>query len=281
MSRPAVFAEQFPDSWVGAALDEHREERDTLLASLTSSLRNDPRVLAAWLWGSFGKGEADDLSDLDPWIVVTDAAIGEMGAALRLYAEQTGNFITGGESSRNAPPQGGFFNSLHEGRHGLLHVDCYWQALSAVAEIPEKAALFNHLPLREPATAPFSLPTPRASAKLTEEEERIEDGIGFSWLMLSIAAKTLARYPDSDMSLALYSKPGFEEAAALLGLEEVAQSADWSVPERPSGKVERLRQLAGKTEQLTQTAIGRGLELSPRNAVCLTRYLDMVEGILS
>ncbi len=247
MSRPAILAEQFPDSWVGAALAEHQEDRGELLASLSTFLRNDPRVRAAWLWGSFGKGEADDLSDLDPWIVVADEAVGEMGAALRFYVEQTGSFITGGESIHNAPPRGGFFSSLHAGRHGLLHVDCYWQAASAMAEVPEKAVLFNRL--REPATAPHSLPvTPVPIASLTEEEARIEDGIGFTWLMLSIAAKTLARYPDSDMSLMLYPKPGFEAAAGLLGRGDVAVSADWSVPEGASGKIERLRHLTTKTE---------------------------------
>jgi hypothetical protein len=48
-----------------------------------------------------------------------------MGPSLQLYAQGTGNFITGGEGPQNAPPGGGFFSALHEGRHGLLHLDCY------------------------------------------------------------------------------------------------------------------------------------------------------------
>lgn len=113
MSRPTIFAEQFTDPAVTAALQQHREDRAMLLTSLTTSLHNDPRVRAAWLWGSFGRNEADDLSDLDPWVIVADEAANQMGPSLRVYAEQTGSFISGGEAPKNAPPGGGYFGSLH------------------------------------------------------------------------------------------------------------------------------------------------------------------------
>ena len=116
---------------------------------------------------------------------------------------------------------------------------------------------------------------------LTDEKDRIAGGIGFAWLMLSIAAKTLARHPDSDMALMTYPRSGLEDAAALLGLAGYVGPSDWIVPENPQGKVELLRRLVGKTARLTEVADGRGMTLSPRNAVCLNRYLDMVEGILS
>ncbi|MCW3054855.1 MAG: hypothetical protein JWN14_4025 [Chthonomonadales bacterium] len=260
------------------ALREHGEDRDLLLASLTVALQKDPRVRAAWLWGSFGRGEEDDLSDLDPWIIVADEFVGEMGGGLKHYAEQTGNFITGGEAPHNGPPGGGFFSSLHAGRHGLLHLDCYWQPQSAVSTIPERAVLFDRL--SEPMTPPTSPPLPPETSALTEDQERIEDGIGFAWLMFSIAAKTLARHSDSDMSLMMYPRPGLEAAALLLGLEDYLQPSDWTVPERPLEKLELLRCLAGKTARLTELANTRGLTLSPLNAVCLSHYLEMVQGIL-
>jgi len=263
---------------VVAALREHREDRETLLASLTASLQNDPRVRAAWLWGSFGRGEADDLSDLDPWIIVADEFVGEMGARLKHYAEQTGNYITGGEAPQNGPPGGGFFSSLHAGRHGLLHLDCYWQPQSAVSAIPERAVLFDRL--SEPMTAPAPISLPQETPVLTEEQERIEDGIGFAWLMFSITAKTLARHPDPDMSLMMYPRPGLEAAALLLGLEDHLPPTDWVVPQSPLEKIERLRHLAGKTARLSELANTRGLTLSPMNAICLSRYLELVAGIV-
>ncbi len=279
MSRATVFAEHQSAPEVAAALREHREDRDALLASFTASLQGDPRVRAAWLWGSFGRGEADDLSDLDPWIVVSEGTVGEMGGSLQHYAQRTETFVTGGEAPQNAPPGGGFFSSLHAGRHGLLHLDCYWQPESAAGEVPERAVLFDRL--HEPPSTPFKqLTLAQEPVVRMAEDGRIAGGIGFAWLMLSIAAKTLARHPDSDMGLMLYPRSGLEETAALLGQEGFIAPWDWAVPELPLDKVGVLRHLAGKTARLTEAANRHGLSLSPLNAVCLNRYLDMVEGIL-
>ena len=278
MSRSLVFAERLTDPAVAAALHEHREDRRSLLSSLVDSLQTDSRVRAAWLWGSFGRGESDDLSDLDPWVIVLDEASPEMGPSLRLYAERTWNFIAGGEKPKHAPPGGGYFSSLHEGRHGLLHLDCYWQPSSAVSQVPGQGVLFDRLD--SPFTAlprVSSEESPRSDATLGD---RVEDGLGFAWLMFSIAAKTLARSPDSDLGLAFYPSPGLEEAAALLGQGEAVKALDWSVPQDPLQKVERLRHLVQAAERLRLAANARGHKLSPLYTPCLYRYLDMVAGIL-
>ncbi len=44
-----------------------------LLSRLVELLRDEPLVLAAWLYGSHGRGEADAYSDLDVWVVTGDA----------------------------------------------------------------------------------------------------------------------------------------------------------------------------------------------------------------
>jgi len=288
MSRSAILASQFSDSQVATALHEHREDRDALLASLTASLEADPRVRALWLWGSFERGEADDLSDLDPWIIVTDEAALEIGPSLRHYAQQTGNFIVGGEAPHLAPPQGGFFASRHEGRHGLLHVDCYWQAQSAIETVTDfyrksptadRVYLIDRLDAPPASSHPFPIP-PDQSVPLTQRETEIEGGIGFAWLMFSIAAKYLARYPDSDMALMQYPRPGLENAAVLLGKERLLTASDWSVPEKSIDKLHSLRRLASKASELTEAANKQGMPLSPLHAVCLGRYLDMVGDIL-
>lgn len=43
-----------------------------LLLRVVELLRAEPRVLAAWLYGSHGRGEADEYSDLDVWVVTED-----------------------------------------------------------------------------------------------------------------------------------------------------------------------------------------------------------------
>ena len=275
MSRPTLFAEQFQGQTVAAALREHREDRVALLRSLSASFQADLRVRAAWLWGSFGRNEADDLSDLDPWLIVADAFAPEMGSSIRRYAEQTGSFISGKESPQNAPPGGGYFGSLHEGRHGLLHMDCYWQPQSAMTTVPEDAVLFDRL--REPVgPMPASFPLPSTSSI----DGEIANGLGFTWLMFSIAAKYLARDPNSDLGLMFYPKEGLEKAIVLLGQAEALLPLDWSVPETPLGKVERLRGLIEVARQATAIANAQGMTLSSRYAPCLLRYLEMVEGIL-
>jgi hypothetical protein len=274
MSRPTVFAEQFQDPTV-AALREHREDRAALLHSLTAFFQADSRVRAAWLRGSFGRNEADDLSDLDPWLIVADEYVTEIGPSIRLYAEQTGSFISGGEAPHNAPPGGGYFGGLHEGRQGLLHIDCYWQPQSAVMEVPEHAVLFDRL--REPI-GPMSASHPLPSTSSVDGE--IASGLGFAWLMFSITAKYLARDPDSDMGLMFYPKEGLEKAIVLLDQAEALLPLDWSVPEEPLGKVARLRGLIEIASQVTAVANTHGMPLSSRYVPCLLRYLKIVEGIL-
>ncbi len=281
MSSSPVFAENQTIPEVAAALREHRADRGTLLASLTETLQADPRVRAAWLWRSFGRGEADDLSDLDPWLIVADEAAGEIGASLLDFQQTTGSFLTGAENHEFAPPGGGYFSSLNAGRHGLLQIDCYWQPQSAEFEVPKQAVLFNRLdaPYTPLPHLPTQNPAPLA-ADFTPEQERIDSGIGFAWFMLSITAKKLARDLESDMSLLVYPRPDLEDAAELLGLLGYLQESDWIVPESPLGKVACLRGLNDKTAQLTEAAREQGLDLSPHVAVCLPRYLDLVEGIL-
>lgn len=275
MARSFILAEQFTNLAVADALREHREDRAVLLHSLFASFQADSRVRAAWLWGSFGRNEADDLSDLDPWLIVTDEFASEMGPSIRWYAEQTGSFISGGEAPHNAPPDGGYFGSLHEGRHGLLHMDCYWQPQFAVTTVPEHAVLFDRL--REPVDPmPASHPLPSTNGI----DGEIASGLGFAWLMFSISGKYLARDPDSDMGLMFYPRKGLEKAIVLLGQAEALLPLDWSVPETPSGKAARLRYLVDKASQVTTAANVRGKSLSPRYAPCLRHYLDLVEGIL-
>ena len=278
MSRSPILAKQFITTApaVAAALQEHCADREALLQSLLASFQAEEHIHAAWLWGSFGRGEADDLSDLDPWLIVSDDAVAEMGSLVRRFAENTGNFIFGSEDPQNGPPGGGSFGSLHAGRHGLLHLDCYWEPVSSLVSVPDRAVLLNRLGavpnLSHSAASPGGAESTRTQT---------EDQLGFAWLMFSIAAKALARDPASDLGLMLYPRPGLEDAAARLGYPTLLTAEDWAVPEEPLAKVERLRHLVSKTEHLRRIANAQGNTLSPLYAPCLRRYLDLVAGVLA
>lgn len=275
MLRSPIFAEQFADPSVAAALREHREDRAALLHSLTSSFEADPRIRVAWLWGSFGREDADDLSDLDPWLIVADEFAADMGPSVRHYAEEAGGFISGKEAPQNAPLGGGYFGALHEGRHGLLHIDCYWQPQSSLLSVVEHAVLFDRL--HEPIGL---MPTMFSKPSTASIDGGIASGLGFAWLMFSIAAKYLARDPFSDMGLIFYPREGLEKAIVLLGQQNTLPPLDWSVPQVPLAKAARLRMLVEATSLATAAANAQGLLLPSRYGPCLLRYLDMVEGIL-
>ena len=51
-----------------------RRERDAVLARFVEACRNDDRIVAAFLAGSFARGEADQHSDLDLCVVAADGA---------------------------------------------------------------------------------------------------------------------------------------------------------------------------------------------------------------
>jgi len=57
---------------VRSRLERHSAERDILLQRAQAVLAQDSRVSAAWLFGSLGRGDADELSDLDLFIIVAD-----------------------------------------------------------------------------------------------------------------------------------------------------------------------------------------------------------------
>jgi hypothetical protein len=227
---------------------------------------------------------------------VADDYVNEIGAGLRYYFHQTGNLIQGGENNRLGPAGGGYFSSKHVGRRGILHVDCYWQpetegddtpdradlpwrAKSKIEDVTDKAILFNRL---HEAPTPSSVPIHcmPATPDLPGDDGKIDDGIHFMWLMLSITAKYLARDPDSDMSLLTYPKNGFEEAICLSGQEYAIGPVDWSTSDNPQGKLHRLRDLTDKNKRLSAIANERGIWVSPLFAECMERYLNMIEGIL-
>lgn len=278
MSRSLILSEHFTDPAVADALREHREDRTALLASLTASWQSDERIRAALLWGSFGRGEADDLSDLDPWLILADDAAPQMELVLRRYAEQTGSLIFGSKNTPEyAPPGGGFVSFLHEGRHGMLQADCYWQPQSSALPEAEYMVLFDR---QAAAYAGQEYPKLAPLEEAQSSQAEVEHGLNFAWFMLSITAKYLARDAASDLSLMFYPKPGLEEAAARLGQADLLTPEDWAVPAKPLEKVDRLRHLVGKTEQLRVIANAQGCTFSPLYTSCLLRYLELVEGIL-
>jgi hypothetical protein len=170
--------------------------RTELLAHIIATLQNDQRFVAAWLTGSFGRGEQDDYSDLDIRVIV----VGDYSEALcaqpwphgaRTTEERLALFALFGTPSviydahGNAPEGGTFTYVLYENG---LNVD--WMLMPQVNayRATDTALLFDKVgvPL-EPLPEPESL------------EQRIttaSDMTAFFWMIAASSLKYLypARY---------------------------------------------------------------------------------------
>jgi predicted nucleotidyltransferase len=87
------------DRVIATALSEFVEDRTQILNRLTQILLSEPAIRAAWMWGSFGRGSADDLSDLDIWVAVADELMPEIVGRLLGLLPAAGEWIVGGENS--------------------------------------------------------------------------------------------------------------------------------------------------------------------------------------
>src|SRR4051794_12310171 len=92
------------DQNIQKLLNTHRAERDALLQRAQGILDRDPRISAAWLFGSLGRGDADELSDLDLFIIVADEHRAALVADRYTYMAQLGDPLLILEAPQNWPP---------------------------------------------------------------------------------------------------------------------------------------------------------------------------------
>jgi hypothetical protein len=207
-------------------------------------------------------------------MLVEDDHVMEMATALSFICESAGTVVYCAENAYNAPPGGGYLGVLVAGTHGLHHLDIYWQGVSSGA-LPD-APLF--IDRRAETVAVGGLPTPSALPEPIGAEHLRR--LAFIWLMLSVAAKYLARDPDSDMSLIQYPKPSFEELSLEMGAHSDSDELNWTAPNEPLGKLHMLRQIARATAPIERVCRERGYEVSERALPALESYFDLVERIL-
>jgi hypothetical protein len=161
-------------------------ERATFLEHIETLLRDDARIIAAWVGGSIGRGEADDLSDIDIHLAVADEHCVQLNAQRRAFVSEFGTPLLIQEAPQNAPPDGAFQLVLYRGATAPIEVDWSWRPASAAA-LPERAVvLFDR-----------SGSLPRAPAWVTlssaEVARQISLSTTFFWAMAYIAAKKIAR----------------------------------------------------------------------------------------
>lgn len=166
-------------------LDDYRRERDALLARIVAALKSDESIIAAWLAGSNGSGTADNLSDLDLWIVVDDDRIGDIALDPAAFVHAIAPTIMEIHAPEIAPPGGAFLLTWIKGAFGPQEVDWYWRTASEANRPMRTQLLFERRP------TPLESPTLRLSP--AELDRAIDAAVRDSLQMTFSAAKRARR----------------------------------------------------------------------------------------
>jgi hypothetical protein len=169
-------------------------DRETLLAEIIRTLSADERFVAAWLAGSFGRDDADAVSDLDLTVVVSDSYSERLCARPRQISAQTtkerfdmiskfGQPAVLYENNHNAP-EGGTSTFVLYAKSAVM-IDWILSPL-AKAECPAHSLL-----LFDKVGIPLSPPPEPES--LERCIERASDTIAFFWMMTAVTAKYIFR----------------------------------------------------------------------------------------
>lgn len=259
-------------------LRARRAEREALLWRATDLLAADRRVVAAWLGGSLGRGEADDLSDLDLWVAVADEDCPTVVAGRREYASRFGRPLLVLEAPQNAPAGGGYLLTLYGGKAGPLQVDWYWQPRST-ARMPRQArVLFDRAGLAQEE--------PPAPLTQHERAARVSERVAFFWAMAAITAKKIARgQPWAALALLSTVARTLDGVRALLG-DDAGQAGyedrrSDSPPAEPAAQLAGLRALAREMESLTPRALALGAEVPAEVVPQAYRFFDLADALLN
>jgi hypothetical protein len=257
--------------------DHYLEERNQLLKNISGLLERDPRVKAAWLWGSLGRGDGDALSDIDLWIILDDDQIENVISQLRQYTWQVGNPVLFLEAPQNAPEGGAYLMTCYDAPVAPHIVDWYWQPKS-LAFIPGQVRLLFDRAGLVHQDRPVQFPG-RPARK--ETEERPIHFISFFWMMLMITAKQAFRSPwAEEMELIPLLVEPLAKTQQFLRQERILLSEEIPPHQRPGEKVQLLYKLADQMSELVETIAGQGEEVPGSITPGAYRYLKLIDRLI-
>ena len=175
-------------------LEAYRQSREALLRQITEKLSSDERLVAAWLGGSYSRNEADEVSDLDLNVVVTDShskllCNRQEQVSQETTAERLAIFRRFGqpalihENNNNAPKDGTFTFVLYAG--SALMIDWIFMPQRNAARPYQSALLFDK------GNIPISSPT--GPEELEESKKFVAEQLAFFWMMAAITVKYIIR----------------------------------------------------------------------------------------
>jgi hypothetical protein len=175
-------------------LKAYRQYREVLLTSIITELSADERCVAAWLTGSYARGDADEVSDLDLAVVIVEPYAEILCARQEKVSHKTtperlalfsrfGEPAMLHENNHNAP-KGGTFTFVMYAETGVT-VD--WIL------IPQGAALrpYSSRLLFEKTTVVVA--PPPEPEELEQSRKYVAEQWAFFWMMAAITIKYLIR----------------------------------------------------------------------------------------
>ncbi len=261
-----------------ALLDAYCAERETLLQRIQELAERDDRIRACWLFGSLGRGEEDDLSDLDVWMVVADAHLPAIKAERQDYVRQVGTPLVLLEAPQNAPRGGAYLMAIYDAPSGPHQVDWYWQAESA-ARIPQQTRLLLDRAGLPPSETPTRFTDMESAPERTPLEAAVQS-VCFFWVMILITAKYAARSPyEARMNLLAYAYDALQGARRFAGLPPAPEAESLPPHPEPAAKLALLRELAAQMEGVMPHIEAAGGSVPTEVAPRATRYFDLIEAI--
>lgn len=265
-----------------------QQERTTLLNRAIALAQNDPRVRAAWLFGSGYRDDADAFSDIDLWMVVDDEHIDDIVTERHAYVTQIGQPLLTLDVPGNAPVGGGYLMLQYPGSHGPQQLDWYWQP-RANAAIPDDArVLFDHSAMERKAGArstDFSYLTQRILPPMPQEErstaQKLLYELTFFWCMGLIAAKEAARREaESAGWMVQFTAEKLQKAQDLwpaANLPEVTPTPIEPTTVTLTEAISHLRQFQQRAAVVASHLVGLGGELCNEIIPSIDEFIDLAD----
>ena len=176
---------------MGTSLQAYGQSREALLTRIAAELSSDERIVAAWLTGSYARGNADDVSDLDIKVVVA-GPYSELLCArhaqvshdttperLQLFS-RFGRPALIHENNHNAP-EGGTFTFI-------LYADSALMVDWVMVPQDKTERPFESLLLFDKASMPVSSPVAPEESRIAVAEQW-----AFFWMMSAVTIKYIIR----------------------------------------------------------------------------------------
>jgi len=242
--------------------ETYSKNREAFLHILTERLSSDERFVAAWLTGSFGRGEQDTLSDIDITLVVSDEHCRTLCARPKMVSAQTTKerydlFCLFGQpalihENNNHAPEGGTFTFIAYDQNAVM-VDWVLRPLAG-AQRPAGARLLfekTEIPIQPPCE-----PGSQAN-RASEASERM----AFFWMMAAITVKYISRRED------LFVNSWLEMLAELVSeVERMTKRQAWQFQREsratliitPDEQITTIRHLCKQMNSMKQEVVRLG-----------------------